>query len=773
MRFELKSLTSVALAIGILGLSACGGGGGGGSSTAAADTTVTVSPSLGKFSAGAHVKIKTPGGTVLGSADTTSAGTASINVGTYSGPLVVEVTGDTTVTYYDEGQAQSKPFGASEVLRAIAPSVQTAVGVTPATHAAVEAIKSANSGNIPAAITSSTISTANNKIATALGISDVLLAPKLVDATTATNKTLDVGNAADKYALQLAALAKLASSGKTALDVAKDLAQDMSDGKLDGMVSGAPIPYASTTYTQASISNDISSKLQSAATDLGTTNTQTLVTNDPTIVGKVTTDVTNVSAPTPGVQLAKAMFAELRTTLASFSNSSKNGFLDLQAVRASDDMKLVVAPETDKVFNRLSTIGLALRTFEGAQTGAAFNGGRSGAVNINGIGTQSAWINQTGNLSDVVNGTGPYQYCFVALPATSSSTVTCLSANANSWNGSKIKFMNYVLTPTATSGQFTYTALRENRTPNLGTGGLGAASAPSVTIPQGTGTVTKTGTTSFTFAGTLPPSAVYADGTIINSVDVSGNPSTGVDTIALSATRTALTAANTYRYALTGSVATTSLDTSKSVSLAFTTGSYIDFDESAHQLLGMSMTGAVQTAGSKLTGTFAFSGITADKSGTTPLPTSIVFNGTISDVSTNGAGDILSGKLEVALTGYGNYDATKVLSSTNFIAGTATFTGTVQAPNRPLMKLIVGGNTTGFQTTAVSLNYSYGTVSITGTGTSTASGLTFSLLNQDGIQVAPNASNANQTLITKAGAAVGTLSSGVVNYVDGTSESVN
>jgi hypothetical protein len=258
-------LVAAMLGAAAISLVGCGGGGGGGATDQPVVNNVTVSPSLGKFSAGAHVSIKNAAGTSVGSADTTAAGTATVNVGSYSGPIVVEVAGGTNVTYYDEGTKSSSPFGAAAVLRAIAPSVSSAVGVTAATNASVEAIKSApaNGGAIPANITSDAINTSNNKIAVALGIADVLQAPKLVDASTGT--TLDIGTAADKYALQLAALAQLASTGKTALDVAVDIAKDLQDGILDGKftpATGPVVPNAATTYTQATVVADIAGRPQ-------------------------------------------------------------------------------------------------------------------------------------------------------------------------------------------------------------------------------------------------------------------------------------------------------------------------------------------------------------------------------------------------------------------------------------------------------------------------------------------------------------------------------
>lgn len=769
-RFPLTS-TAALVAVAAMTLSACGGGGGGSDAapTAAAGTTVTVSPSLGKFSPGAHVHLLKPDRSLLGKADITSAGTASVNVGSYAGPLLVEVSGDTGVTYYDEGTKDARPFGASEVLRAIAPAVQTSVGVTPATHAAVEAIKFGNGGSIPVAISSADIGAANAKIAAALGISDVLQAPKLVDGSTST--TLDLANVSDKYALQLAALAKLAIGGKTALDVAKEIASDLSDGKLDGQVNGTPIPNRSTGYTVASVAADIANLLKSAASDLGNTNTAALVNSDPTVLGTVKTDVTQVVAPSAGVLQAKAMFAELRTTLNSFSNSAKTGFLNNQALRMSDDVNQVVSPEASKLFSRLSVIDRAITTFEGAQAGITNTGGvYSGTVSIPGEAVTSAWISESGTLNNVLAGTGGTQYCFVARPVTASSPITCYASSAGSFgfNGSStfIKFIKFVVMPAA-SGQYSYTATRQNRTWDPATSTLGPESVVA-SVPTGAGSVTKTAS-NLTLTGTMPPSATNI---------FTGAATAGVDTITLSSTKSGSSAANT-SYALTGSVSATSVASSKPVTFSLDTGSHIDVDESnaagtGNKLLAFALVGTARTDATKLTGNLSMSGFTTDKSGTSTVASTVSFTGTLSDTSPSGAGDFLVGKLDATVTGYSNYDVTMLTAGSNYIHGTASFTGTVQAPSRPQLKLVVSGNATGANTGDATVNYSYGTVSITGSGTSSPSaGSSFTLSNQDGITIAADPSNAHQNLISKSGVTLGTFSSGVINYADGTSETFN
>lgn len=782
--------TQLALAIGsaiLLTLAGCGGGGGGGAAAVASTSAVTVSPSLGKFSAGAKIIVKSLSGVVVGTGTTDSTGTATVNIGSYSGPMIIEVTGGPGVTYFDENTGSANAFGSTDTLSAIAPSVQGTIGVTAATNAAAEALKSNNGGSISTAISAADISLANSRIASALGITDVLQAPSLVDSST--SATLDLANVKDKYALQLAALAKLASTGKTALDVANDLANDLKDNKLDGTFTplsgtGTPVPNTSTAYTAGTITGAIAVNLVSAATSYGTTDTKNLITADASIVGTVTPDVTTVVAPPAGtntvdLQKVKAFFAELRTTFRSLSNGTKTGFLDNQATRASTDLNATVGPDMDKVLRRLDTVGLAIRSYEGAQPGAVnTNGLLAGTTNVttNGVVTPTATLSiQNGNFANVWYGTGGYQYCYTATPASSTSVVTCLAAGFDSadYVNSLIKFIRFDLTPVAgMPGSFTYTALRYNRPVTsvngnaitLGTsvGANGACLATHATggVNDGTcnGTISK-GATAFTLMGTFPPST----------------PTTGIDTVALLAAKTALTA-TTSRYALSGTFATADSATSiNTASLSLDSGTQIDVDETNAATTGprpiaFTIKGTVQSKATKFVGTVTASAFGNDASGNNYSASNVVFNGAISDTSIGGAGEILTGKLEAAATNWASYNSALPLSPSNFLRGTVTFTGTVQAPGRPLAKLVVSGSHTGFDTDTATVNYTYGTVSISGSGTVVGTVTTSTVSNQDGVQFAPDAGK-TKTLVTKSGNTLAEIQNGTIRYVDGFTES--
>ncbi|MFA6015702.1 MAG: IPT/TIG domain-containing protein [Gallionellaceae bacterium] len=216
-------------AIATLVLAGCGGGGGGssGGSSSTAMTTLSVSPSLGRFAQGAHVRIKDRNGAQIGSGFVNASGVAAIDVPTSSqAPLLVEA-GLTDDQYYDEIQGWQTISGISGVgVRALVPdhTVASQVGVTALTEIAVGSLVDA-SGVVPAGVTAASAVGANATVAQSFGVTDLLAPPKLVGSKADLNGlgTTD----ADKYALKLAALANMAGTGEGALQVAHRLRNDL------------------------------------------------------------------------------------------------------------------------------------------------------------------------------------------------------------------------------------------------------------------------------------------------------------------------------------------------------------------------------------------------------------------------------------------------------------------------------------------------------------------------------------------------------------------
>lgn len=840
MQIKFKTLSVIMAA---LALTACGGGDSN-VATTAATTNITVSPSLGKFSDGALVTIKKPDGTVLGSASIAGGlgqAIVAIQAG-YTGPILIEVTGGDTVSYYDEGQKASKPFKTTDKLRALAPKVQATVGVTPATNAAVVELETTKGGLTTAA--AADIELSNNKIQVALGITDVLQVPTLVDINTA--NTLVLGNAGDKYALVLAALAKQAVLGgaKTALDVANDLANDLSDGVIDGKKGN--VAMASTVYAPATFDKDMATNKYSAAQELADASTTSTIKNDASVLGSIRTDVTTVTTATVAtltdLQKAKNFFAELRTSLNVFGNAGKTGFIDTQATTAGNDLNATIGLDSNKLGDRLSTLGLTADMYTNAKNYTSTNtlGLTVSTTTITDPATGvsgNPLVSESGQLMSAVSGWGNYAFCWAdsADPATVKSA-SCLHFGSNSADflDSILKGVLITVKPSATvTGQYDYTAARYNwsftpgmymqqaslvgapiRAKNalLSTRSTqGAQGVANYTGLEGAGTYSRTmagsQVTQVAIKGTMPSSSSVCVATTSTSLlNNSKNcltsqiqiPATGVETIDISGVRTALTAANNFRYTVTGSVrATNAIDTTKLASLSLDAGSYFDEDRTnsattGSQIKAANLIGTVQTALNKFTGTITLANYKNDINQRNWAPTMMTFDGSVSDLSTGGAGQYLTGKFDMSNTNYASFNADPwamfyqpTTGAALFLNDTITFTGTVQAPNRPLMTVTLSKTITGPNREGVfSGSFKYDNINITASGSDSGSGLgqgfgKTTLTNQDGITIAIPAFLGYQTtvddwLVTKAGKILATVvNNSTVKYSDQSTQALN
>lgn len=104
---------------------------------------IVVAPDLGRFSAKALVEaynaqtgVLIPGASAL----TDANGLAAVELGGYSGSVVLKVSGGTNVTYYDEGLGKDTAFTSSDVMLGMIPATaiknQTYYSVNPLTHMA-------------------------------------------------------------------------------------------------------------------------------------------------------------------------------------------------------------------------------------------------------------------------------------------------------------------------------------------------------------------------------------------------------------------------------------------------------------------------------------------------------------------------------------------------------------------------------------------------------------------------------------------------------------
>jgi hypothetical protein len=213
IRFRPAFLT-VTAALALVG---CGGSD---SDSIAVPPTVSVSSStqaqLGSFSAGALVTYFRPDGTTLGTGTTDASGKAAVDLGSYTGPFTVRVSGAPGVTYYDEADGTNKPFGSAASLLAIVKGSVgglNSVGVTPLTHAAARLAGLSAATPVLGSRSAADIDTANGQVATMFGLPvgfDITKPPTPVSAGAT---SLTGSSDASSYAAVLAALAISAKAG--------------------------------------------------------------------------------------------------------------------------------------------------------------------------------------------------------------------------------------------------------------------------------------------------------------------------------------------------------------------------------------------------------------------------------------------------------------------------------------------------------------------------------------------------------------------------------
>ncbi len=486
------------------------------------------------------------------------------------------------------------------------------------------------------------------------------------------------------------------------------------------------------------------------------------------------------------LSMTKAMFNQLRINW-NTAGTGINSFLDTQSTRMANDLNANISPNLTNVSGRLSAISSDMSTFEDAMAYTSLNSfGFSIAVPPSRIPSAPAipvLMRQNGSVLSAWYGSGNYSLCWTntGVAATVTSKLTCAHAGQNSadYANNRLKFVVIEMTGTA-ANQYTYTATRYNVPVTSGTSGPSIDVVGAITVatgvPTGSGTVSKTMTgtgssavtTSLALNGTMPPSAITTGTT----------PATTADTLVISMQRSAL-AGNNYRYAINGSVATTSAtDSTKTVNLSFDTGSYFDADETNKATTGsvgvaVKLIGAAKTSATTFKGTIDLGTFVTDLDRVNS-PTNVAFNGSMSDTSTGGAGQVFTGLVTVGISNYATYHSMLPDSATNYKQGTANFTGNVQSPSRQLLKLVMNMATTSQTTSDVTLTYTDLNESVTGTMTvNNASNISpvLTLLNQDNVKVVFDGQN-NTGVASVAGVKQADISNGSISYIDGLTESL-
>ena len=174
----------------------------------------------------------------------------------------------------------------------------------------------------------------------------------------------------------------------------------------------------------------------------------------------------------------------------------------------------------------------------------------------------------------------------------------------------------------------------------------------------------------------------------------------------------------------------------------------------------------------------------ADKSGKYEIPSSLSVTGTVAQVASGGSTPLFTGTVGLTLQGIGSYNATQPLSATNYATATATLSGNLSLSGGRVLD--VSAEVKGSQSTptpslpdSLTATYSYstpaGTLALNATGTyDTTNGFAATVTNNSGVTVTlTKAMGGTLTgTATVSGQKTATISGSMIDYSDGTSESL-
>jgi hypothetical protein len=344
MKKRMKSTALVFLAVVISAvLSACGGGGG----SSPANTTVSGKASKGPINGGTVTvyALKADGakGNQIGPIATTNVdGKYEINLGSYTGNVLVEVTGG---TYTDEATGGTKDNpGLSAAASGVSGNVY--VAVTALTDIAVKYAGSS--------LTTAKINTGNNIVSSMIGVNIINTMPVDVSVTgTAGMATLDQ----IKYGMALATISRMALDGNSDVATVIDAIKvDLADNQLD--VTGPVMLIALNNFTSDPAHN------KSGIIDNTSLSTTITYIKDNAITPPI--DSTDLLK-------AKAMVTDLRNTILSIHNYQgvgAEGIVDTPFKNLATELETRIKPELTTTMDHIGWIIGSISNISNLQPGA-------------------------------------------------------------------------------------------------------------------------------------------------------------------------------------------------------------------------------------------------------------------------------------------------------------------------------------------------------------------------------------------------------------------
>lgn len=312
--------------ISLLLLTACGGGGGG-STSAPATTTIKGVASKGLITNGTvnifALNADGTKGTKLGTGTTDDIGNYSISFASYSGPVVVEASGD----YLDEATGVTKTVPASVPLRAAIANASgtVSIAVTPLTDMAVR-----QAGTL----TAQKITTANTLLSETFKIDIISTIPA---APTVTAFQSSATTQAQKdYALVLAAVSQhMQTSGSDLATTLSSLSIGITSAGISAQtastITAAATTFVANTNNRTSVTEITGSSLQT----IGSTARKMTLALQGTSAASVKSIQATITLPA-GVSLRADATGKVFATSITATGSAANSYIDGNYIPATD-----------------------------------------------------------------------------------------------------------------------------------------------------------------------------------------------------------------------------------------------------------------------------------------------------------------------------------------------------------------------------------------------------------------------------------------------------
>jgi len=227
----------------VLLVAACGGGGGasdlgvGSGGTGFISGAVTKGPVANSAVTAYGISSGQMGGPI-GTTSTDANGNFTMNIGSYVGPVMIQVSGG---SYTDEATGTVMPMAAGDIMTAVLPAVAGATHTTSIQVTPVTAMAQAMAQHMTGGMTAANIAAANTAMGSHFAVSDILhvqpMNPLVAGSGTGANQD------AQNYGMTLAAMSQYAQTLGlgTSSPVVTAMMNDASDGILDGKAGSVPV----------------------------------------------------------------------------------------------------------------------------------------------------------------------------------------------------------------------------------------------------------------------------------------------------------------------------------------------------------------------------------------------------------------------------------------------------------------------------------------------------------------------------------------------------